>query len=60
MDTKYDFGHVEAEGEPEARIVYVRPVAVDTPIVIPDHQTTASLSASQAQPVEATPAKPLA
>jgi DedD protein len=36
-----------------------RPVAVDTPIVIPDRQTTASLSASQAQPVEATPAKPL-
>lgn len=36
-----------------------RPVAVDTPIVIPDRQTTASLSAAQAQPVEATPAKPL-
>jgi hypothetical protein len=30
MDTKYDFGHVEAEGETEARIVYVRPVAVNT------------------------------
>jgi DedD protein len=36
-----------------------RPVAVDTPILIPDRPSTAAVKASQTPPVDATPAKPL-
>lgn len=36
-----------------------RPVAVDTPIVIPDRQSTSPLTAGQTVPAAQTPAKPL-